>query len=248
MLLPELIQAVYTETNRPDLVPQTIQAIRASTLKMHTIDLFPKDIQEGQVVFDQTAYIQNISLFQIPRFRKSVFIRKNDPRYSAYQQNPTLNPPLIGGLPPLGCSVGVKERLGFLRQIAPDNIFDEFGTEKLDVWYQAGKTIWIKSAISIQYVLFGWYAFPNIDITTPDAGVTYPNFSSWIADERPFAIIYDATSSVLQKIGMTDAARKYDSPATSTQDGGLVQNEIKRLVADNIVVEDMAGPDMGDDF
>lgn len=248
MLLPELITSVYTETNRPDLVAQTLQAIRASTLKLHTIDLFPKDIKEGQVVFDQLAYIQNIPTINIPRYRRTVHVRKYDPRYAAYQQNPTLDPPLLNGLPPLGYTYGPNERLKFLRQISPDNILDEYGVEKLDVWYQAGSQLWIKSATALQYALLGWYEFPNIDATTPDSGLTYPNYSSWVANERPYAIIYDAASAILQKIGMTDAARKYDSPASGTSDGGLVQNEIKRLIADNIVDDTLLGPGMGDDF
>lgn len=238
MNFADMMKEVYIKTNRPDLVTQTISALRAATLKMHTIDNFPKDIVNGQIVFDSLAYIQNLDTHAIPRYRKMVFIRKQDPTLLGYEQNPLSLPPLFGGLPGLGTSWSIKERLGFLRPINPDNIFDSYGVEKLNVFYQAGSTIWMKVVPAIQYALCGWYAFPNIDVSSPDNGVTYPNFSSWIADERPWAIIYDAVSNILQTIGMQEASRKYDSPATGTYDGGLVQNEIKRLIADNIVVED----------
>lgn len=240
MLLPELITAVYTETNRPDMVAQTLQAIRSSTLKMHGLDFFDKDIQEGQVVFDSLAYIQNIYTPSIPRFRKAQFIRKNDPSLAAYQQNPALTPPpsqtLYG-------NVSLRARTRFLKRISANNILDEYRAERFDVFYQAGSQLWVKSSTALQYVLMGWWEFPNVDITTPDGGLSYPNFNSWVAIERPYAIIFDAASAMLQKMGKTEASRKYDSPASGTSDGGLVQNEIKRLIADNIVPDEMEDGD-----
>lgn len=243
MLFSEMLQEVYTKTNRPDLITQSISALRSATLKMHTLDFFDKDIQQGQLVFDAPAYIQNVYTKSIPRYRKTCFIRKNTPLLQAWQQNPYLTPPIFNTV---NGPVGVQNLLGMLRRISADDILDNYNAEKLDVFYQAGSTLWMKTSTALQYALMGWWEFPNVDTTTTDSGQTFPNYTSWVADERPWAIIYDAVSNVLQTIGMTDAARKYDSPASGTSDGGLVQNEIKRLIADNIVAEDIVAAG-GDD-
>lgn len=227
MTFTELVAAVYTETNRPDLVAETQQAVLSSLLKIHCMEFMYKDIQTAEVVFDSAAYIQTLDTPDLPRFRSIAYFRKNDPSYAAYQQNPTLFPPL-GTYP----STYPNPVMGFLRIISPDAILDEFDTEKFDVCYQAGSTLFIKSSTPLQYALMGWYAYPNLDITAGGR-----NFNSWIAREYPYAPVYDAASAILQKIGMTDAARKYDAPADSRGGGGLATTNIATLIMNNITAQ-----------
>lgn len=221
MTLAQLITAVYTETNRPDLVDETLQKILFSTLKMHNLDFFFKDIQTAEVIFDTAAYLQVLDTSSIPRFRSISYLRKNDPTLSVYQQNPTILPPLFSLSQQ---SVAAETRV--LTIIAPDDIFDEFGAEKYDVAYQAGNNICIKSSTSLQYVLAGWYKFPNLDTAVP------ANFDSWIAVEHPYAIVYDAASAILQTIGMNEASRKFDDPRV-----GLATVAIQQLINSNIVAK-----------
>lgn len=220
MNLADLQAAVYTETNRPDLVAETQQKILASILKIHCMDFFYKDIATTEAIFEAAAYVQTLDTTDFPRYRALSYFRKNDPSLSAYQQNPTL-------LPPLYSSVGAPTSLsmGFLKVITPDDILNEYNQEKLDVCYQVGATLMMKCSTAIQYGLVGWYQYPNIS-TDPTA------FDSWIAREFPYAIIYDAASAVLQSIGMTDAARKYDDPRS-----GLATTNMNIVVMNNIVAQ-----------
>lgn len=221
MNLTELMAAVYIETNRPDLVEETQQAVLGSLFNNHTREFFFRDIATTEAVFDQAAYIQNIDIYAFPRWRALSYFRKNDPSLATFQQNPTILPPLYssGGLP-------YPQSMKFLEVVTPDNIFDQFDCEKLDICYQAGATLFAKSSTALQYALIGWYQFPNLDASVP------VNFDSWIARDFPYAVIYDAASSVLQKIGMTDAARKYDNPET-----GLATTAIRTLIINNITMQ-----------
>lgn len=239
MTLAQLQAAVYTETNRPDLVPQTLQAVLAATMSLHGLDLFFKDVLTAQVVFDSCDYIQTLDTTTMPFYRRINFLRKDWP--SRYQQFELTGSPL----PPLytfseGRILGISQSRAFINWISPDNILDNYKAEKIDVGYQAGSTLMIKSSTPLKYGLVGWYAWPNLDVGNGGAA-----FSSWIAAEYPYAIVYKAASAILQKIGMTDAARKYDSqpdPRSPMDKGGLVQEQVAMIISSNIVVDEGTDP------
>lgn len=214
MTLNELIAQVYIKTNRPDLEEQTRQAIVSSTLAMHTMDSFYKDIVTARLVFENANYIQLVDTTEFERWRSLSYFRKNNPDFDAYQQNPLTLP-----------VQDYYNRTKFMQVLTPDDILDSYGIEKVDVFYQAGTSIYMKSSTSLRFGLLGFYQYPNVSIEDDGA-----NFSSWIADEYPFSIIYDATSNILQSIGMTDAARKYDQPEV-----GLVAVQKKILIMNNII-------------
>lgn len=236
MNLQQLQTAVYTETNRPDLISQTIQAIFAATLALHGAEFFFKDICTAQVVFDNpTDFIQTLDTTTMPGYRRIVFLRKDNPNlYQGYEVNGNPLPPLYTFAE--GRVFGINSGRRFINWISPDNILDGYETEKVDVGYQAGSTLMIKSSTPLQYALVGWLRWPNLDISNNGA-----LFKSWIADEFPYAIVYKAASALLQKIGMTDAARKYDStpdPRVPTDKGGLVQEQMLMILANNLTLED----------
>jgi len=229
MKFSELVNAVYVETARPDLVDETSQAVLASTLKMHGLDYFFKDIQPSNVMFDSAAYIQVLDTAALPRYRALSYARKWDPTFNASQLQPTVLPPIQSSL-----GVPVNENLALrpLKVISVDDIFDDYGTEKLDVCYQVGNCIYIKSSTSLSQLRIGWYQWPL-------AVADDTKFSSWIANEFPYAIIFDAASAVLQKTGQQDAARKYDTlPDPRTGKGaGLVWSHIDNLKMSNVTME-----------
>lgn len=238
MNLQQLINAVYVETNRPDLDTQTMQAILAATLELHGMDLFPKDVETARVVFDAPYYIQQIDTSSLPRFRRLFYARKNSPNLAPYQQNPQLLPPVLD---PATGGVNFSQSMAFLRVLDPNDILDDYGTEKLDVCYLAGSTIWIKSSTALQYAFLGWYQYPSLDTSDPSADKSYPNFKSWIAVERPYAIVYKAASKIFTRNGKQDVSRMYDrtqNPQIPGDQGGLVQTEILQLLADNILLGD----------
>jgi hypothetical protein len=222
MNFTELCNRVYTITNRPDLEDETKQAVYASTLKMHSLDFFPRDRWQSLAVFDEAAYIQELDTTSIPRFRCLSHIRKWDPLFNATQQNPLLPSitPSIGGQ-----VVGSKEALSFIKILDPDDILDaSYGTEKVNVAYMAGDMLYIRSNTLFSQAMIGWYQFPEID-----AENGFARYDSWIADKFPFAIIYDAASVIFQQIGKNDESRKFDDP-----NNGLVAQQVNMLLRNSI--------------
>jgi hypothetical protein len=218
----DLVAKVIIETNRPDLglitsggTGEIPQAIQASTLKMHGLDFFFRDVQMAEVVFGTPDYVQSIDVDTLSRYRNLYYIRKWDG---------DIDTPNFAPLTGEGSDV-YNASLGFIELLTPADLIDSYGWQKTDVAFQTGDTIMIQSSTELEYARIGWFKFPEIgDATT----ATNPTYDSWIAEKHPFAIIYDAASAILQKKGQTDAARKYDSPK-----GGLVSDQIAQIISTN---------------
>lgn len=139
MTLTELTNSVYSITNRPDLVSQTLLAVQQATLKCHQVDYFWKDLFETGVNFTSgAAYLQQLDYRTLlPRFRALKYIRKTDID-------------LVTG--------------PFLELIIPELALDDFGSEKTNVCYAAGDVIQIKSNTLLQYIILGCYLNPDITV------------------------------------------------------------------------------------
>lgn len=182
MTLTELIQQVYTVTNRSDRVAETLSAVQAATLKMHQSDYYWKDIFEAGVNLGQAAYENDIdyrSLF--PLFRATKYIRKFTPDLTG----------ITSGCPGL-----------LLTLVEPINVFDDYHQQKQDIYYGAGSYIHVKSSTKDQYYLMGVYLNPKV-------GSTDATYSSWIALDHPFAIIYEACAMIFKAIGKDEEATTY---------------------------------------
>lgn len=88
----------------------------------------------------------------------------------------------------------------FLKYIEPEKVVDEFGSNRQDIFYVAGANIQIRSSDQFQYMLLGAYLNPDITST---------GFTSWIADDHPFAIIYEAAAIVFKTIGYDEQVPVY---------------------------------------
>lgn len=84
-----------------------------------------------------------------------------------------------------------------LSVITPAMALDRYGADRTDVCYAAGEVIQIKSSTLLQYILFGCYLNPDI---------TEASYSSWIALDHPYAIIYEAAASIFKMIGQDEQA------------------------------------------
>lgn len=198
-LLNNIINMVYTETNRPDLVPDTLQAVLEATLTAHTLDFLPRDITEAQVFFDTpTNYIQILDSAVIPHFRALAYMRKDATVYNNIEQNPGLVPPSI--FPPINGAIypyGVNLARTPIEFIEPDEFMDPYWkVERTDVCYMAGTNINIKSSTPLQLVRIGWYQFPLTDVTL---------YNSWIATLYPYVVVYKASSTIFSNIGDQDS-------------------------------------------
>lgn len=79
---------------------------------------------------------------------------------------------------------------------------DEYGAERNDITYLAGNVYQFKSATQFQYMLMGCYLNPDLDDVT---------FTSFIAEEYPFAIVYEAARIICKGIGKDAESSYYDA-------------------------------------
>ena len=175
MNFTELLAEVYGITNRPDLVTLTKSAVKAATLKAHTLDYFSKDIYETGILFPTAAYFQSLDYIGLySNWRALRYLRRvtdeND-------QNGT-----------------------FLEMIVPEDVVDQYGRNRTDIMYSAGRVIEIRSSVSFQYALIGAYVFPI---------VTDSGYSSWIADMHPYAIIFEACRVLFRAVGLLEESNSF---------------------------------------
>jgi len=138
MTLTELQQEVYTITNRPTLVAETLLAVRQATLALHQMDYWWKDLQETGISFTSSSYRQELDFRSIlPLFRSLKYLRKSD-------------------------STGTAG--AFFDVVQPESVLDSYGADRTNVCYAAGTSIEIKSSTEFQYAILGYYANPNITV------------------------------------------------------------------------------------
>lgn len=238
MNLTQLIDAVYTETNRPDLVPETLQAVLEATLSLHTVDSFYKDIKSAVIIFDNPrSFVQQIDTSVLPHYRSMAYVQKMNPNFIGYEyQNQGAQRQYASATQLInGAESYPGAHSGRLKRIDIGEFIDSYGYEKIDVWYQAGKQLNIKSCTQLSHAYLGWYAYPEVDISGSGA-----NFSSWIADELPYTIVYKAAAGVFAKIGEDKSWAIYAKapiPGQGEETGGLYYQQLAQLRRMNIVAE-----------
>jgi hypothetical protein len=180
----ELVADVKTLTNRPDLVAETILAVKAATLKAHSSDFYVKDIFETAISWDPVAYVQSLTYKQIvPLWRSFKYLRKFTPSTATGDAVPGT----------------------FFTLIDPTNSIDAYKVDKDNVCYIAGADLDIRSNTQDQYMLLGCYVWPNI---------TEANYSSWIAEDLPYAIVYEAASKIFKQIGWDEQSTMFNREVT----------------------------------
>jgi hypothetical protein len=88
----------------------------------------------------------------------------------------------------------------FLQILTPEETVDSYGINKEDIAYVAGQVIQIRSSTELQYAFLGCYVHPDVVEGT---------YSSWVADEQPFAVVFDAVATVYKMIGFDEQAAMY---------------------------------------
>lgn len=110
----------------------------------------------------------------------------------------------------------------FLEPIQIENSMDVYGSSKNNVFYMAGQLLQIRAVPAVYRVLFGAYKHP---VVTP-----VESYSSWIADEYPYAIIYEAARTIFRSISFNEQAAEF------AQLAGEVLVEIKLSNVDDLPV------------
>jgi hypothetical protein len=108
---------------------------------------------------------------------------------------------------------GIEGDVGmFLTPIQIENSLDAYKNIKTNVFYMAGQNLQIRGCGPLDKVLFGCYVHP---IVLPEA-----SYSSWIAVDKPYAIIYEAARAIFKGISFTEQANEYSQ---------LVAEEVSEL-------------------
>lgn len=90
--------------------------------------------------------------------------------------------------------------LGFLKLVAAEDALDSYALNKEDVYYIAGTNIQLRSRTQQQFYAVGCYVHPN---------VTTANYSSWVADEHLYAIVFEAVAIIFKTIGYDEQVKAY---------------------------------------
>lgn len=107
----------------------------------------------------------------------------------------------------------------FLDPIAPALALDVYGIAREDVYYAAGELIQIKSSTELQYILLGCYLNPDVAEST---------YSSWVAIDHPYYIVYEAAITIFKTIGQDEQAAVYKK---------LCDEQLSMLKSSNIEIE-----------
>jgi hypothetical protein len=135
----ELVQEVYTKTNRADLVAETAQALRTATMECHLRDTFDKDIREGGIQLSTAAAIFQLDIPSLfPLYRQFSYLRIWDP-----------------------VTVTPGE---FFDLITPNVILDDYGWDRTQVAYVGGQLLNVRARGDISGLLYGYFALP---VTAP---------------------------------------------------------------------------------
>lgn len=102
--------------------------------------------------------------------------------------------------------------------IVPENVLNDYKMQRTDICYGAGAFIQINSSTKEQYYLLGAYLNPIL---------TNTGYSSWVALDHPYFIVFDAAATVFKAIGKDDEATTYRQ---------LVAEQLTLLKTANILV------------
>lgn len=82
----------------------------------------------------------------------------------------------------------------------PETVLNNYGANRDNICYVAGSVVQIRSSDQLQYCILGCYLNPDI---------TESGFNSWLADDHPYAIVFEAAALVFKMIGDTDQFAAY---------------------------------------
>jgi len=138
MNMTEMAAEVYTITNRPDLIAETSAALRKATIKLHSIDYFPRDMAEVALNIPTPGNAVQIDVSTtLTRFRAIAYIRDN-------------TSPATGQPNKVFANIDARALL------------DDYSLVRTNVWYQGGQVININSSTTVSALLVGYYQNPII--------------------------------------------------------------------------------------
>jgi len=92
----------------------------------------------------------------------------------------------------------------FFTVSSPLESTDSYGIDKVNVIYMAGNYLNVKSKVSLQYAIVGVYVNPII---------TEIGFNSWIANDHPYVIVFEAARLLFKQIGFDEQSAVFEKLA-----------------------------------
>lgn len=86
----------------------------------------------------------------------------------------------------------------FIEVITPEEILDNYDRNRTNIAYVAGRVLEIRAECEFDKALVGCYVLPI---------VRELDYSSWVAEQYPFAIIYEAARVVFMSKGQAEESR-----------------------------------------
>ncbi len=83
----------------------------------------------------------------------------------------------------------------FFTILTPEETLDRYNVNKENITYLAGDNYEIRSNTEDTFMLLGAYVYPDLGDDT---------YTSWIADNHPYAIIFDAAATIFKSIGQDE--------------------------------------------
>ena len=99
---------------------------------------------------------------------------------------------------------GTGKDAEFYTILTPGELLDSYGNDKSNVAYMAGTVLKIKSRVKLDHLLIGVYVSPAI---------TDDTYSSWVATDHPYAVIFEAARLVFKQIGFDEQSTTFEKLA-----------------------------------
>ena len=203
---------IQDDVKRPDLQDVIGRRIQRALLKYHRKDNWKKDLIECRYIFPTPnsaivvqeitggnslfmnsmqqvgqLYVQQIDKEQLTRVRQFMYIRK----WITVDQNGLAVQDPVSGV--IGTSAG-----GDLTERSPDRMFDGYGGDLNDVFYESGQHVNIRSSTPLSQVFIGYFSDPVVEPVT--------SIASWIATMYPQLIAAEVAYRVFLSIGKNEEA------------------------------------------
>lgn len=96
---------------------------------------------------------------------------------------------------------GSGEAKEFYEILTPGELLDAYGRDRYNVAYMAGRILNIKSYETLSNALIGIYLHPD---------VTETGYNSWVADDHPYAIVFEAARLLFKQIGFDEQSQQFE--------------------------------------
>lgn len=88
----------------------------------------------------------------------------------------------------------------FFEIVAADNVLDSYNCNRTQIAYVAGRVLEIRADVEFQFALLGAYVSPVVRVGAYD---------SWVAEQFPFAIIYEVCRIIFRMVGQIEESNAF---------------------------------------